>query len=300
MKSFTIIIPSFNSEKYISSCLDSLINIEYNHDLIEVLVIDDGSTDKTKHIVKEYTLKYSFIKYFKKENNHWGSVINYVKNNKLASFDYVSILDSDDQLTTNSLVILNDLSRKENSDLLVGSFRKWDGLKLRQKHYPYFFLFKRTLRNKQQMNTPFCLPLIFFSKKDVFYKLNDLDEKMAYQDPDYLSQLIKNSNSLTFTKKIIGIYFFNREGNSISEPWDKIRLKGEYNACLKSIENGAQEIVAFRLCQKKFRKIIDSENSRKFEINRKFSFKWFPAYMRFFFAIVFWLKLKKYFDFKSN
>ncbi|MDK2819672.1 MAG: glycosyltransferase family 2 protein [Mycoplasmataceae bacterium] len=297
MKSFTIIIPSFNSEKYISSCLDSLVNLEYDHDLIEVLVIDDGSTDKTKDIVKEYTWKYSFIKYFKKENNHWGSVINYVKNNKLATFDYISILDSDDQLTTKSLIILNDLSEKENSDLLVGSFRKWDGVKLRKKIYPYFFLFKRTLHNKKQMNTPFCLPLIFFSKNEVFYKLNDLSEKMAYQDPDYLSQLVKNSNSLTFSNKTIGLYYFNREGNSISEPWNKIRLMGEYNACLKSIENGAQEVVAFRLCQKNFRRILDSENSDKFNVNRKFSFQWFPAYMRFFFTIIFWFKLRKYFTF---
>lgn len=295
MKSFTIIIPCFNSALYIESCLNSLINLNYNHNFIEVLIIDDGSTDETKNISKKYTSNHRFIKYYKKENNHWGSVINYVKNNKLANNDYVSILDSDDQLTVESLNILNKLSKKDNNDLLVGSFKKWNGYKTKNKINPYWFLTKKTLIKKKEMNTPFCLPLTFFSKKEVFYKLEDLSEKIAYQDPDYLSQLIKNSKSLKFTRKIVGLYYYNREGNSMSESWNEIRFNSEYNACLKLIQNDAQEVVVFRLCQNEFRKIIKLKNEKIFEVDRKFSFKWFPVYLRLFFVLWFWLKLKKYF-----
>ncbi len=295
MKSFTIIIPCFNSEKYIETCLNSLLKINYVNNLIEVLIVDDGSTDKTWNIAQAYALKFSFIKCYRKENNHWGSVINYVKNNKLANGDYVSVLDSDDQLVTESLNILNDLSKINDDDLLVGSFEKWDGNRTRGKITPYWFLLKRTLTSKQQMNTPFCLPLTFFSKKEVFYQLNNLTEKMAYQDPDYLSQLVKYSKSLTFTKAVVGLYYFNREGNSMSESWNENRFYWEYNACKKLIDNNAQEVVAFRLCQKGFRNIINQKQNNFFETERNFYFDWFPIYLRFFWFIFFQLKIKKFF-----
>lgn len=295
MKSFTIIIPCFNSEKYLKECLESILKINYSKELIEVLIINDGSTDKTEEISNEYINKYSFIKYYKKDNNHWGSVLNYVKNNKLANNNYVSVLDSDDKLLPEALNILNQLSNKNDVDLLVGTYKKWNGYKTKGNIIPYWFLFKKYMFNKQQMNTPLGLPLTFFSKKEIFYKMQNLTEKMAYQDPDYLSQLIKYSKSLAFTKKTIGYYYYNRDGNSMSEPWDENRFKSEYNACLKLIKNDAQEIVAFHLCQKKLRKIIDLNPEKSFEINRKFSFKWFPLYLRPIFVLWFLIKIKKYF-----
>ena len=87
-KSFTVIIPCFNVEKYISKCLNSLINQDYDINLLQILVIDDGSTnDELKKIVNQYQEKYKNIEYYTKENNHWGSVINYVLKNKLAKND---------------------------------------------------------------------------------------------------------------------------------------------------------------------------------------------------------------------
>ncbi|MGL4343330.1 MAG: glycosyltransferase family 2 protein [Metamycoplasmataceae bacterium] len=295
MKSFSIIIPSFNSEQYIKSCLDSLINLDYPKDKVEVLVIDDGSTDNTGQIVKEIIKSNSFIKYFKKDNRHWGSVINYVVENKLANNDYVSILDSDDQLLPNAFNILNKISK--NNDMLAASFYKWNGTRKTQKISPYWFLFKKELNNKKQMNTPFCLPLTFFSKKEIFYSLKKIKEGIAYQDPDYLSQLINLSKTMAISKKTIGLYYFNRAGNSMSQKWDINRFNAEYNACQKAIKNDAQEIVAYRLNQKGFKEMMKKDSTKKFIVKRKFSFKWFPWYLRGFFILIFNISLKKYFIF---
>lgn len=58
----TVITPCFNEEKYIGRCLHSIVVQDYAKDKVEVLVIDGGSVDRTKQIVKEYTQKYPFIK----------------------------------------------------------------------------------------------------------------------------------------------------------------------------------------------------------------------------------------------
>jgi len=63
-KFVSIIIPCRNEEKFISQCLDSLINQNYPKDKLEILVIDGASTDKTKNIVSLYIQKYKFIKLF--------------------------------------------------------------------------------------------------------------------------------------------------------------------------------------------------------------------------------------------
>jgi len=295
-KSFSIIIPMFNAEKFIENCLNSIISINYNHDLIQVLIIDDGSTDNSKNVIKHYLEKYNFFQYYEKENGQWGSVINYVKNNKLAKNDYISILDSDDMFTKESLNILNDVNK--DKDLIVSSFARWNGKKITTKIRPYWFLFKKEIMDKRQMHSPYCLPLICFSKKEIFYSLKDIKEKTAYQDPDYFSQLVKNSQSLIFTRKITGLYYFNREGNSIAQSWDDKRYKAEIYACNKCIENNAQEIVSFRLNSKKMRELM-KENNDYFYINRKFSFKWFPIYIRWIYNLIYLIFNKKYFKNKE-
>lgn len=294
MNKFTIIIPMFNSEKFIANTLKSIIDTDYNKDNIEVYVIDDGSTDDSSEIVKSISKENPFIKYVKKDNGHWGSVINYAKNNLDLNGDYVSILDSDDFYTKNTFNVINKLALKNNDDLIVGSFRKYDGNKPRKKVMPYWFIFKRVLKNKSQMNTPFCLPLPFFVKKDIFLRLNDLREGVAYQDPDYSTQLVKNSSSLIFTKKVTGLYYYNRENNSISQKWDDKRLEPEFYACLKCIENDAQELVSYRLNIKDFRECV-IKNNLKFKVNRKFKFNWYPFYIRWAYWLIHTIKYKKFF-----
>ena len=62
----SIIIPAYNIEDYISICLDSVM--KQTEKDIEIIVVDDGSTDKTKEIIDEYAKKDSRIKVFHKEN----------------------------------------------------------------------------------------------------------------------------------------------------------------------------------------------------------------------------------------
>lgn len=71
----SIIIPVYNTEKYVGRCLDSVIDQTFRD--IEVLVIDDGSTDDSPNIIKSYVQKYPFIRCFSQENFGAGAARNY-------------------------------------------------------------------------------------------------------------------------------------------------------------------------------------------------------------------------------
>lgn len=63
----SIVIPVYNEENYIAKCLDSIISQDYDKNLLEVLLVDGNSNDKTAHIIKDYTAKHNYIKLLKNE-----------------------------------------------------------------------------------------------------------------------------------------------------------------------------------------------------------------------------------------
>ena len=76
MKLLTVVVPVYNTERYINRCLDSLLVPETLEDL-EVLVVNDGSRDRSAAIAEEYAAKYpKTVKVINKENGGHGSTIN--------------------------------------------------------------------------------------------------------------------------------------------------------------------------------------------------------------------------------
>ena len=94
MKKISVIVPVYNVEKYLSKCLDSIIKQQYPD--IEVIVVDDGSTDNSSEIIKEYVYRNDKIKYYKKENGGLSDARNYGV--KKATGDYICFIDSDDYI----------------------------------------------------------------------------------------------------------------------------------------------------------------------------------------------------------
>lgn len=76
-KLLTIVVPAYNVEKYIKNCLDSFIDLSVLRSL-EILIVDDGSTDSTASLAHTYEQKYPYsFKMLSKENGGHGSTINY-------------------------------------------------------------------------------------------------------------------------------------------------------------------------------------------------------------------------------
>ena len=95
MPKVSIIVPVYNAEKYIGKCLDSIVNQTYKN--IQVKVVNDGSTDNSEEIIKEYIHREEYdINYFKNENRGVSFSRNFGVN--YAGGDYIFFVDADDYL----------------------------------------------------------------------------------------------------------------------------------------------------------------------------------------------------------
>lgn len=117
MKILTISVAAYNVEKTLEKTLASFNNPKIYNDL-EVLIVDDGSTDNTKDIAKKYEkLAPNTFRYIYKENGGHGSTIN--KGMELATGKYFKVVDGDDWVDTDSLVTFINYLKQQDSDLVL-------------------------------------------------------------------------------------------------------------------------------------------------------------------------------------
>ena len=112
----SIIVPIYNSEKYLKKCLDSLMKQSKKE--LEFILINDGSTDNSEKIIKSYTD--DRIKYYKTKNQGIGKTRNLGINK--AQGKYLMFTDSDDYLEENTCEKLYEKAIKDNLDLVVCNF----------------------------------------------------------------------------------------------------------------------------------------------------------------------------------
>lgn len=114
MQKISIIVPVYNTQKYLRKCLNSLIQQTYEN--IEIILINDGSTDQSQEILEEYIKKYpSKIVYYEKENGGIAESRNYGV--EKATGEYFCFVDSDDYIDINLLTNLSQYV-KEKVDLI--------------------------------------------------------------------------------------------------------------------------------------------------------------------------------------
>lgn len=143
----TVVVPAYNVEKYLEECLESLINqTETDH---KVIIVNDGSRDRTGEIAKIYAEKYShLIRYVEQENQGLGAA----RNTGMALVDtpYITFLDSDDWWDCHYIEkVKREIERQEEAadiiftlpwiyDTATGRMLEWyDKLLLEQLFYPY-------------------------------------------------------------------------------------------------------------------------------------------------------------------
>ncbi len=114
MHKISIIIPCLNEEKYISTCLDSLLESDYDTSKMEVLVVDGLSSDKTREIVKDYTEKYSYIKLLDNPDKIVPKAMNLAIDE--ASGEYIVRLDAHSEFPKDYFSKLIYYSQKLNAD----------------------------------------------------------------------------------------------------------------------------------------------------------------------------------------
>lgn len=139
MYKISIIIPIFNVEKYLKRALDSIINQTMDFRDIEVIMIDDCSTDNSKNIIEEYSNKYSnFIGIYHEKNSGCAAI---PRNTglKVASGDYIMFLDPDDEYLSDCCEKLYDTILKYDADIAFGRYVEvYDNRKTVKKSYSVY------------------------------------------------------------------------------------------------------------------------------------------------------------------
>ena len=113
MPAISLIIPLYNAEKYLRPCLDSAKNQTFED--IEIICINDGSTDNTADIVNEYVAEDSRFRLIEQENAGCSMARNHGL--KSAMSPYVALLDQDDVLHPQAMEVLHHLITKYNADV---------------------------------------------------------------------------------------------------------------------------------------------------------------------------------------
>lgn len=216
-KILTISIAAYNVEKYIKNALDSVLvdNIED----LEILVEDDGGTDSTANIVKEYEKKYpNIVKLVHKENGGYGSTIN--KSIELARGKYFKQLDGDDWYDSENFAKFLELLRKIDVDVVYTPFSQFKEIK---NTYELKDLLNKELQGKYSINDLFLKANNYLNMHTICYKTDILRisnlkllEKCFYTDTQYAMYPMANANTIYVSHEPVYIYRVGRDEQSVS------------------------------------------------------------------------------------
>ena len=115
MYKISVIIPVYNSEKYLEKCLESILSQTLSD--FEIILIDDGSNDNSLEIIKKYAANHSNIIYKSKPNE--GQAVARNLGIEMATGEFICFIDSDDYIEKDMLEILYENGIKNNSDIII-------------------------------------------------------------------------------------------------------------------------------------------------------------------------------------
>lgn len=226
----SIIIPCYNTEKYIKKCLDSVINQSYQ--ALEIICVDDGSTDDTVNIIKPYMGIDKRIKLISQENRGLGYSRNIAIN--AAKGSYMFFLDSDDWIEQDTIESLYDEATKQNADLVVGGWKRIDeksGKKLNHRidYLPFEKPEKELILKKvfsANFNLMSCASLF---RKDLFTNNFLYFPNTLHEDIYIMPVIYYHANSISFVKK--NMYNWLTREQSITNTTSIVHAKSIISAC---------------------------------------------------------------------
>lgn len=203
----SVIVPAFNVEKYISKCINSILNQSFSN--FELIIIDDGSTDKTSSICKKLEGSDNRIKYVRKMNEGQGKARNIAV--KMARGKWLAFVDSDDWINSVYLENLYMQAEKTNSDIVVCDYIEYDNLS------------KHKIRRSQKFGIADS-PVItvspaFWAKlwlKNLFEEYNIEQPSFYFEDIATVPFLIAGASRITYSAGS-EYYYAVRNGSTVKK-----------------------------------------------------------------------------------
>lgn len=252
-KLLTIVIPTYNMERYLESCLNSLC-IHSGFDYLDILIINDGSKDGSLEIAKNFVERYpTVVRVIDKENGNYGSCIN--RGLAEAKGKYIKILDADDSFSTEELERYIHYLKELDVDLIITDFvmitpegKYMDRSKYKIPHNVEI----------PSIDMPSDIPLWMHS---VTYKTDNLrainymqTEGISYTDQEWIFLPMITVKNLIYNPVVLYKYLVGREGQTVDPQ--------------VFIKNIHQEEMGLRVMLKEFYDLPVNTINRKYLVNR--------------------------------
>lgn len=211
----SVIVPVYNVEEYLRKCLDSMVAQTMDKSLMEVLLIDDGSTDSSPAICEEYAEKYSFFKVFHIENNGVSNARNFGIGKAQGRF--IMYLDSDDYLSKNAIKGLCGYFEKHYDEIDLMTYTEYqdkDGETEPLPHFRYKYINKTGIYD---LNDP---DYMYFVQTNMNIIVKNMGEKnvtfdttlMFHEDQKYIMSILSGKEKIGFYHPAIYYYVKNSGG----------------------------------------------------------------------------------------
>lgn len=210
MVKVSVVIPVYNVEDYLEECLDSIIN--QTLDDIEIICINDGSTDSSLNILEKYANLDGRIIIHSQENSGLSASRN--RGIDLSNGDYIYFIDSDDTLELNALSELYEFSNSNNLDLLIFkviNFYDGSGKKFTSKYYEMSFMKKFNKKifdyndiGEKAFKMSVSAPGKLY-KKDLLDSIR-FEEGLIFEDNLFFAEVMIKAKRVSFLNK----HYYNR------------------------------------------------------------------------------------------
>lgn len=228
----SIIVPIYNVEKYLSRCIESILSQTFSN--IEIILIDDGSTDNSGNICEEYAQKDYRVKFFYKENGGVSAARNYGLDK--ARGEWITFVDSDDWIDKNMYYEMYNKAVSSRADIVLCSFYEYYG--------PTRQILRDTLLEESEKSTIFRNSFLSFTSLCNMLVHRSLYDKYKLRIPEYIvncEDFWLTIRLFYYAKKIssihIPLYYYNRENiNSILNNLNEERRNSEYLSYLDTID----------------------------------------------------------------
>ena len=212
MKKVSIIVPVYNMENYLKKCMDSLVNQTLKD--IEIIVVNDGSTDNSLNILKEYEKEYpKLIKIIDQENGG----ISVARNNgiEIATGKYIGFVDSDDFVKIDMFEKLYKKIEETKSDIVVCDYEEYY---MNSENYKYIEVIKN-IKCDNLYNDPSIINNIDYApwnklyKRELFKNIR-FPKKVKYEDLSTILKTFLLANKISTIKESLYLYRINDNGET--------------------------------------------------------------------------------------
>ena len=260
----SVIVLAYNTEKYITRCLNSILNQTYQN--LEVIVIDDGSTDKTNRLIKRKMKKDDRIILIEHENR--GTYLSRLEGYKKANGKYLMYVDSDDYILKNMIEIMIQNLKEYHVDIVHCQYQVFRNEKI---EIPKNILNRNVLMDMEHLEPQFfdllyktnhcdsiCRQLI--KKRGIMKNVSQIESNLTYKEDLACNlKIYKEMQSFLFIPDELYVYNENKDGITYSKDLNLLKKKMEDTIYVYyDLYQATKELVCYsKIKQREFEDYID-------------------------------------------